>query len=124
MLLKHSKAIFGRLKGSDVFKCLLLFVLDGIEVFHIRTVTSFHLETFGSDGLDSEALLYIYMAVGGFLGFSMMLLVPTGCLMVVLQKREACLPLMEYKQRTDELAAHRQQYQRVFHGFCSPNKEF
>ena len=38
-------------KGSDVFKCLLLFVLDGIEVFYIGTATTFHLEAFGSDSL-------------------------------------------------------------------------
>jgi len=56
------------------------------------------------------------MAVGGFLGFSLLLLQPTGGLGVMRRRRQACLTSMKHWQQTDGPKDHQQQ-KRVFTRF-------
>ena len=65
--------------------------------------------------LTPKALLTvnIYQAVGGFLGFSLLLLQPTGGLGVMRRRRQACLASMKHWQQTDGPKDHQQQ-KRVF----------
>ena len=53
------------------------------------------------------------MAVGGFLGFSLLLLQPAGGLGVMRRRRQACLASMKHWQQTDGTKVLQQQ-KRVF----------